>query len=180
MSSTKITTIENAIVKSFKLSVEDFYSNRIEIEEDFRACFYFHLRNIIGHNTDIKILLSHRIKTKKPDIVIRRNDDYIAAIELKNTNKINGEHKDFSTKSGQEDVDKMKLLSVFFQRGYFIYFTKKEHNFGLRKAEWKKGYYREMWHEIDTPSIHVKRFEKDAPIKFTKRIKSSENNEDIF
>lgn len=154
---TKIISIENAIVKAFKLSIEDFYVNRIEIEEDFRACFYFHLRSFLGDKDDVQILLDHLIDNKKPDIIIRRRGVYLIAIELKNLNKVNDTYRDFVVKDGQKDVNKIQALSSSFKRGFFIYFTKREKNFALRKTKWKNGYYREMWHILDKPSIHVKR-----------------------
>jgi hypothetical protein len=181
MTTTKIITIENAITKSFKLSVNDFYNNRIEIEEDFRACFYFHLRTQLGDKDDLKILLSHNIKsiseTVKPDIAICRKGEYLAVVEMKNMNKVNDRFQDFSSESALRDIEKMKNYVGHFKRGYFIYFTKSERNFALRNANWKKSFYREFWHTLNTPSIHLKKFEENDTVKTTQRIERLINPE---
>lgn len=186
---TKIVTIENAIIKAFKLTVDDFYEDRIEIEEDFRACFYFHLRTIIGDKEDLQILMSHNVhsiqETVKPDIAIRRKGKYLAVIEMKNMNKVKGKYQNFSSESAMRDIERMKNYVNHFERGYFIYFTKNSRNFALKNVSWKKGFYREFWHELNTPSIHLKRFETDGPIKSTKRIKTPDTtlliaNSEIF
>lgn len=163
---TRITTLERIIFESFKLSVQDFHNEFIEIEEDFRACMYFHLRTLLQKYEGISILLSHNLETTnkviRPDISIIENDTYRVVIELKNINKTINGYADFSLKKAKDDIKKLESYSDSYERGFFIYFTKRRSKISPRIARWKIGYYRELYHSVEKAGVHYLEFGKDG------------------
>jgi hypothetical protein len=149
----RITTLERIVLDAFKYSVEDSHKGSIEIEEDFRACMYFYLLNLLSKYPNVRILLSHNIETVmkiiKPDITIIQNDSYRIVIELKNMNRAKRGSIDFSTENAAKDVKKLEFYRDFFGRGFCIYFTKNRNKVSLRIAKWKVGYNRELYHSIE-------------------------------
>lgn len=162
----KITTLEKIVFDAFKYSVEDFHKGFIEIEEDFRACMYFHLRSLLSKYPEVRILLSHNIETVekiiKPDITLIQNDFYRIVIELKNMNRTKRGLIDFSIKSAAKDIKKLESYRDSFERGFFIYFAKNRNKVSPRVANWKVGYYRELYHSVEKKAVHYLEFDKDG------------------
>ena len=168
---TNIAFIEEAIVDAFKKTVIDYRDKKIEIEEDFRACLYYHLRPFIEEHQDLKMLLSHNLffrnDTKKPDIVIFREDawgekEYLIAIELKNTNRINGQWKDYSFDDGKKDRVKLSRWSKRIPRAFFIHIDKSDKDYSYRNLVWKGYYYRELCHLLDENKTYYYKWVPDV------------------
>lgn len=142
--------IENAIKNAFKKTVKDYRANKIELEEDYRACFYHYMRPFIDKNKDLMMLLSHNVqfvdKTIKPDVFIFRKNVYLVAIEIKCDTIANVYKKDNAIK----DRNRLKIFSKDINRGIFIHIDKKDKNYTHKKRDWQNNYYVELYHIVES------------------------------
>ncbi|MFK7904447.1 MAG: hypothetical protein AB8B69_04945, partial [Chitinophagales bacterium] len=135
------------------------YNGYIELEEDFRACMYHNLRSLIDDSERLVMLLGHNVQFKtntiKPDMIIFRDNYYLAAIEL----KIDGENSNDSRKSGLNDRKRIKSFKEHgIKRGYFIHIDKTDKNYTFKKQDWHNNYYHELFHIVHnqkTKHYHV-------------------------
>ena len=137
--SISINQIDDAIEHAFKLTIRDYLNKMIELEEDFRACIYHHLRPFIDKHKELRILLSHNVKFKteviKPDIIIFRKNDYLVGIEIKLNPTLDG---------GKSDIKRLEDFSPYLRRGYYIHITKNMQPIRKTRSMWKDNYYREL------------------------------------
>ncbi len=141
--------IDESIVIAFRKCVEDYYKGYIELEEDFRACMYHHLRQLVDDNERLIMLLSHNVQFKtdiiKPDMIIVRDNYYLAAIEL----KVDGENSKYSRKSGLDDRKRIKSFKEHgIKRGYFIHIDRTNKKYNFTKKDWHNNYYHELFHIV--------------------------------
>ena len=152
--------IEAEIEKAFQKAVNDFKKGRIELEEDFRACFYHYLRPFVDANDDVLMLLNHNVnfkrKTVRPDISIFRKNEYLVAIEMKNVNLIDGTYKNYSFSAGKKDIKKLQGYRIGYQRGYFIHIDLRDGRYERHHkfTDWKDNYFVDLWYAIDTDTSH--------------------------
>ncbi len=169
--------IEEGIEHAFVATCTDFQNNLIEVEQDFRACFYFHLRKEIQDN-GIQILLDHNPtvfeETILPDLTIIRGGDYAVAIEMKNVNYVYSAAdedfvlRDYNAKNGRLDINKLALYKSDFTKGYFIHITLNEkHLYSTEHPpQWMyDGFFRELCYCLETEERYLVRFDKTKYVK---------------
>lgn len=156
--------IEKAVKNAFKKTVKDYRSDKIELEEDCRACFYHHIRPFIDRHKELEILLSHRVqfvenKIIRPDVFIFRKNEYLFAIEIKCDTPQSG----YDINRAKKDKNRLKDFSKTIRRGCFIHFDQMRYNYNYNKQDWHNNYYIELYHIHDvneTYCYEVKKSEK--------------------
>jgi hypothetical protein len=152
----KIGEIEKGIIEAFNRTIEDYNNKYIELEEDMRACMYYHLRPLIDKSDRLIMLLSHNVgfkqKTIKPDIIIFRDGFYLAAIEMKLHLK--------DKQKAIDDRDRLKGFKKHIKRSYFLHIDNKlSFNFPS-KQDWHNNYYNQIKFDVKskkTEHYHIKR-----------------------
>ena len=142
----KLIEIDKGIIEAFKKTIQDYNKNYIRLEEDMRACMYYHLRPLINKSDRISIFLSHNVgfeeKTIKPDIIIFKDDLEYVAIEMKLDLK--------SKQKGKKDRDRLKGFKKHIKRSYFLHIDKTLSFDFPTKQDWHDNYYNQL--KFDTNS----------------------------
>lgn len=153
----RLSETEAEIEKAFKKTITDYKKYRVDIEEDFRACLYHHMRRFCDSKS-LLMMLSHdvgfRNETVRPDISIVRDDTYFVAIEMKNKNS--------SLVGGNSDIKKLRKYQNGYLRGYFVHIDQKDNRYEKhhRFAEWKNNYFVDLWYVIDTDTSYKCEFKR--------------------
>lgn len=148
---THISTIEKNISDAFMKTIADFKKIRIANEEDFRACFYHHMRKFIDKDKDLCMNLSHNVhfveKVIKPDVFIFRENVYLVAIEMK--------IDDYAIAGGNEDKKRLKNFSKDISKGIYIHIDKTRKRYSYVKQKWHNNYYTELYYIADEDTAGI-------------------------
>lgn len=151
----RVSKFERSVVDAFKGSVEDFQSEKIKTEEDFRSSLYHHLRAHTDKNKIMTMLIKHPVGDSRPEISIFKGEDCLVVIELKTITREGDKIKPYDRSSIKRSMEKLKLCAPHSERGFLIHIDERDPGFDDGFAEWKEDYYRNLWHEVEEDKTYV-------------------------
>ncbi len=150
--------LEKHFIDAFLETIIDYNEDSIELEEDFRAAMYYHLKkNIINNVKSLKIYLSHNLAftqtTKKPDISIVRSNNYFICGELKIGTNHEGKLSEVNFNSAKQDIYRLKEFKEGFNCSYALRIQKNENSVIDQVENWMEDYLRELFYSINKKEI---------------------------